>query len=129
MAKVGSTGSGKEIKLFKDAAEIISALKLVRAINDLEIRVASSTVDFTTAQVLGMAITAGIIGAKIQVLVLGEFTDALFSGFTVNNPLFLASNGSITETPPGPTDFRSQIGKALGNSAIFINIEQPIELA
>jgi hypothetical protein len=117
--------SAKRLEDKKTCAEVISALKIVRAINDTEV-VLADNLTYTNCKALGIALQAGNIGTEIDILLLGKVTDPAFT-FTINEPLFLTAGGVITSTPPS-NNFSVNIGHSLGNGAIFININEPIEL-
>jgi hypothetical protein len=125
-----ATGSddAKRLTDLKTCAVDISALQLVKAINDSEIAIATPD-DFSNAKVLGMALTAGTTGNQIEILLFGKLEDPFFN-FTVNQPLFLKDNGVTSNVAPTlPTEnFNTTIGHSLGTGAIFLNIQEPIEL-
>tara|TARA_R110000803_G_scaffold162194_1_gene225811 strand:+ start:21086 stop:21463 length:378 start_codon:yes stop_codon:yes gene_type:complete len=111
--------------LEKIADEAISALKCVTSVSTTNVELADS-LDFNDSKVLGVAVTAGNIGEKIKIITFGEIKDASFI-FTLNEPLYLGNNGLITQAPPA-IGFVTTIGHGLGNGAIFININESIEL-
>lgn len=109
----------------KQASEDISALKIVRAISDTQIAIADNDT-YTKSKAFGVALTASTTGGNVRVQTFGEIKDASFL-FPINEPLFLGSNGVITITPP-ILGFVINIGYSLGNGAIFIDINEQIEL-
>lgn len=112
----------------KTYIETISALKLVNAVNDTDVRVADPN-SFNEGKVLGIAVSFGNNGDKRSIVLFGKIEDASFT-FNVNDPLFLSPTGSITDIPPSlPTsNFSVNIGYSLGAGAIFLNIQEPIAL-
>ena len=117
--------SAKRLSDTRICDENISALKLVRAVNDTDIVLANKT-DYIESKVLGIALQTGVTGNEIEVLLFGKVEDSFFT-FPLNQPLFLDLNGAITSTPP-TTDFSVNIGHSLGLGAIFIDIKEQIEL-
>jgi hypothetical protein len=109
----------------KILSENISALKLVSAINLTEIKV-SEPDTFENSKVIGIAIEGGTTGEKKKILEFGELADAFFT-FALNVPLFLGLNGVVTDAPQS-VGFNVTIGHSLGSGAIFIDIQEPIEL-
>jgi len=105
--------------------ENISALRLVTAIDSTDIELANNNI-YSSSKVLGLSLQSGNIGDEIEVLLFGKVEDNSFS-FTLNEPLFLTSNGQITSTAP-TSDFSVNIGHSLGVGAIFIDIKEPIEI-
>lgn len=120
-----TTESAKRLSDTRVCSEPISALRLVRALNDSDISLANKT-DYTQSKVLGIALQSGSIGEEIEVLLFGKIEDSFFS-FPLNEPLFLDLNGLITSTPP-VSGFSTNIGHSLGLGAIFIDIKEQIEL-
>lgn len=106
-------------------AENISALKLVRAINESEIVLAEPTT-YNESKVLGVTLQGGVTTDEVEVLLFGKLEDPSFN-FPLNEPLFLTTNGTITDVPP-VTGFSANIGYSLGLGAIFINVQEQVEL-
>lgn len=104
---------------------------LVVASSPNHVDVADPTGLITDAQVLGMALNDADSEEAVEVLILGVVTDALFSAFAVNAPLFLDDAGGVTdEKPLYPTKkFLVTIGKALGANQILVNVQSPITLS
>ena len=120
-------GSAKEIVVTLTAKGTISALRLVRAFSDTEVSIAEPGTIFEDAQVFGIALSAAVDGAPVSVLVFGSVSDAFFTTFPVNSPLFLGAAGIVTISPP-LTGHWTSVGKSLGSGKIFIDIEEPIVL-
>lgn len=121
----GSSTPSPNITETKTASETISALKLVTAIDATQVEVAEKD-NYPNSKVLGLALTAANIGEQVEVLLFGKHTDASFT-FTLNEPLFLTSAGVISSIAP-TTEFSVNIGHSLGAGAIFIDIQEQIEL-
>lgn len=105
------------------AGENISALKVVRLINENEVLIASKDT-FGEAQALGVALNAALTGEQIRVLSLGILEDAFFT-FPLNDLLFLDSSGNITNVEP-LSGTRTVVGKSLGPGSIYVKLEEPI---
>lgn len=116
--------SAERLKDTKVCAEVISALKMVRAVSDTDILKGNYTT-YESAKCLGIALQSGSVGTSIDVLLFGKVEDPFFN-FPVNAPLFLGLDGSITTVSNATDDFSVTIGYSLGAGAIFIKIEEPI---
>ncbi len=121
------TGSGdaSAVKSTKIAGEDLSALKVVALSSANEVVLADKA---TCGEALayGVTLTAGIMGANVEVLNQGILEDPFFS-YPLNDILFLDSSGNITNVAP-TTGFSLIIGKSLGPGSIYVDIDVPIEL-
>lgn len=104
-----------------NAAEDISALQMVIAINPTSVAVADKEL-LNDAQAFGMAITAGLTGTEIRVVTFGQIDDPSFN-FGANEQLFLNNNGAITDIPP-ITGHNVPVGRGMGVGSIFIDIDE-----
>lgn len=122
------TSSNSVAKLIDEyeANETISALKAIKLIDENTCELADSELTFQDAKTVGISLTAGNAGSTIRVQTFGIIEDASFT-FPLNAPLFLKTNGAISNTP-NTTGYNVQIGHSLGTGAIFINIREPIKL-
>lgn len=116
---------GVEESFVKEAGEDISALKLIYQTDINTVEFADSTT-YTESVVLGLSLNSAVTGNDVEILTYGQHDDAFFN-FSLNEPLFLGSNGNITNVEPA-TGFVTQIGHGLGAGGIFIDIKRPIEL-
>lgn len=109
--------------------ETISAFKLLNAVDNDRVQIAEDISTFENAKVLGLAQVAGVLNDRKPITLFGKVEDVSFN-YPVNTLLFLGNDGSITDTPPAtPTSVYSvNIGYSLGTGAIFLNIQEPIEL-
>lgn len=100
------------------------------------IAVGATGVDYAEANnlihaglVLGITTTAAVQGASAVVQTSGEIE---YSGwaFTPNKPVFVGSNGHLTQAVPSPANskFQQQIGTALSANKLHIQIFQPTKL-
>lgn len=108
------------------AGETISALQLIRLDGSQQARVAEPNTTFEEAKVIGMAIGTATAGNEVQVLTFGILDDPFFN-FPVNEPLFLATGGSVTDAEP-IVGYNVTAGTSLGTGSIFINVREPIQL-
>lgn len=123
---IGRPDSAEKLAAFFIAGEIISALKVVRLNTTSDAFVADPTGTFEEAKAIGIARSAGGIGATIDVQTFGILEDASFT-FSANTPLFLSATGSITDVAP-VSGYNVQIGHGLGAGSIFIALREPILL-
>lgn len=94
-------------------------------INHVGLAAQDTTID--KALVMGAALNDANSGENVEVLLIGVLSDALFSGFSVNDLLFLDTDGAITNTKP-TNKYLTIVGRALGNNEILIFIQQPTVL-
>jgi len=78
------------------------------------------------ATIIGITRTSALDGDKIKYQIVGKFEDSSLN-FNLNEALYLGTNGNITNIAPS-IGYRTQLGHSLGNGAMFINIQEPIEL-
>lgn len=113
----------------KIAGEEISALKLVYAIDSLSVGVGSSLL-YNKSKVIGIAMNHANIGEQVNIHLFGKYEDGLF-GFTINEPVFLSQNGSMTQIAPSVLNgdlYSVDVGFSLGLNQVFIRINNPVEL-
>lgn len=110
----------------RNAGEPISALKLVYSFDANTVMLASSSGTINEARAFGVAITAANTNESMQLQTFGVLRDSSFT-FPANVPLYVASNGSITDIAP-VTGYRTVIGTSQGIGSIFINIQETITL-
>ncbi len=87
---------------------------------------ASNQVSTDKFKVLGVTTGAASIGGTATIATFGTITESSWN-WTVGNPVFLSTNGQLTQTPP-TTGFRTIIGKPETATKLFINISEPITL-
>jgi hypothetical protein len=110
---------------FDNADGSVSAVKAIyKTINGVAHANNNTTLDEAT--VIGISITGATTGNKVRYKISGRLEDSSFN-FTLNAPLYLDINGNITEIAPA-TGFRTRVGNALETGAIYILLEEPIEL-
>lgn len=77
-------------------------------------------------KVLGITTGAVSIGATATVTTYGEITDSAWA-WTVGSPIFLNTNGTLTQTPI-TSGFSLIIGKPMSATSMFVDISQLITL-
>ncbi|MBI3257875.1 MAG: hypothetical protein HYZ54_00085, partial [Ignavibacteriae bacterium] len=75
-------------------------------------------------KILGMTTGAVSIGEAAQVITHGSITESSWN-WTVGNPIFLSTNGLLTQTPP-TSGFRMIIGIPQTSNTMFVDISEPI---
>lgn len=110
-----------------EAAEPISAAKVVSLDNTGKIVLADIDISSTVFSVLGISRQAITLGAIDFVVISGEFEDASFS-LTPNLPVFLGNSGNLIQNPDQTKPYLITIGTAITTTKILLNIEKPIKL-
>jgi hypothetical protein len=124
----GPSGTpGDNLTVTKTAGETISAGKAVYADTSTVVKLSDHSV-VARQKCIGIAKTAATAGNPLEVIVDGTFTDAIFSGFTLNEPVFVGTSGTLTQTPP-TSGVLLEIGYYLGENKIEVEIKRPIILA
>jgi len=116
-----------KLVLEKTASETINIGELVRL--DSSTTSSKATIDtYENSKVVGIALDDVLIGETLRILVSGIHEDAGY-GFAVNQPLFLQSDSSIGINAPTTTgEFVVRIGESLGTGAIFLRVDEPMEI-
>jgi hypothetical protein len=117
-------GSSTSNQALAEAGENISAIKVLIAGPGNTVLISEPNT-FSNANAIGISITAGNSSETIRFATSGELYDSSFS-FTEGLPLYLSTNGGITDVAP-TTGFLVVLGSAL-TGGININIQEPIEL-
>jgi len=121
--------TAKRVVETKTADVNMSALTFVYATSDTNVDKATNDGTYAQATVLGMTLSSVVAGNQVDILLFAKVEDPFFT-YTVNDLLFLGTNGTITNVAPSlPLATHStSIGQSLGSGAIFINIEKSIIL-
>lgn len=111
--------------------EDIAAGKCVYNTSDTNIAIGSSLTE-AKAQIVGIALETKLTGEACSVLLFakGTLTAYNFTG-PVNDELFCAQNGDLTDTAPtlGAGDvWETKVATRKSNDTVFVNIEEPVEL-
>ena len=124
----GPSGTpGTSLTVTKVAGETISAGKAVYLDTATVVKLSDRSVS-ARQKCIGVAKTAATAGNPIEVIVDGTFTDAIFSGFTLNEPVWVGLNGVLTQAPPS-SGVLLEAGYYLGENTIEVEIKRPIILA
>jgi hypothetical protein len=108
----------------KTANEAITQFDLVN-LDSQNTGVVAGVDNYNDAVVAGLSLDNAAIGQQFRIVVFGVFEDPSFN-YTVNSPLFLDTDGTITDTPISTVGkFLTKIGKSYGTGAIFIDINDP----
>lgn len=77
-------------------------------------------------KVVGISINAAAAGDSINVLRSGEITEPSWN-WTLDQPVYLADNGTLTQTPPSnPALFSLIVGFPITATKLFVSIREPI---
>jgi hypothetical protein len=74
---------------------------------------------------VGVTMGAASVGATVNIIVIGELDG--FAGLTVNQPVYIAANGTLSQTPPA-TGYLQRMGVAVSATKLLINISPPLIL-
>lgn len=124
----GASGTpGTNLVVTKTAGETISAGKAVYLDTATVVKLSDHSIS-ARQKCIGVAKTAATAGNPIDVIVDGAFEDAIFSGFAINEPVWVGLSGVLTQTPP-TSGVLLEAGYYLGENKIEIEIKRPIILA
>lgn len=123
----GVVDKATKLVLEKIASEDIDSGELVRL--DSSTTASLATIDtYGNSKVVGIALETITTGNVIRILVSGIHEDAGYS-FPVNEPLYLQSDSSIgLNAPTAPGQFVVRIGESLGTGAIYLRVEESMEI-
>lgn len=119
----GPAGDGSN--LTKIAGTAIGGHKVVIAYGNTGAQLADKDTASHMHVVLGVTKGAASQGSPVEIQTVGEMIEP--SWVWVNGPVFLGSNGIMTQTPP-TTGFQLQIGTAIAPTVLMIKIGAPISL-
>lgn len=77
-------------------------------------------------KVLGMTVGSAVTDVAIDILRWGELEEPSWS-WTLDTPIFLSTNGLLTQTPPS-TGFSQIIGFPVSATKAYISLREPIIL-
>jgi predicted RecA/RadA family phage recombinase len=127
----GPTGpsgvAGTSLVITKTAGETISAGKAVYLDTATTVKFSDHSVP-ARQKCIGVAKTAATAGNPLDIITDGVFEDSIFSGFTINESVWVGTNGVLTQTPP-TSGVLLEAGYYLGENKIEIEIKRPIILA
>ena len=87
---------------------------------------ADNTDSTHTNKVLGITTGAATNGQSVMIQSHGEMVEPSWT-WTLNQPVFLSTNGLLTQTPP-TTGFSQIVGFPTSATSLFINIREPLTL-
>ena len=98
----------------------------VVVLNGADLAYASNT-DLTHAnKILGVTLNAGNSGDTISIVNNGEVIEPTWN-WTSNLPIFLGTNGLLTQTPPAnPAVFSQIIGFPTNATTMFVHLREPL---
>lgn len=116
------------IQLTLTAVGTVTAFQMVVSVTGTTASTGNDNTTFQNASVIGIALTSATNGNTFTALLFGTTSDASFSGFTLNNPVYLNTTGFLTQTLPVRPNFLVNCGKYIGANTVFIDINQPVQL-
>ena len=120
--------SATKLKIQRTALVNVDAGEVLKAHSSTVATLATADNTQQDAQVLGIAENTVLAGATVDIVLLGVVSNAAFSIFSINSPLFLDVDGGITDTKR-TSGFHVVVGKALGNNDILFQPSNPTTIA
>lgn len=105
------------------AGESLSALRAITTNSSGEAVYASNTT-LSNAQVVGITLGSASSGQQVGVKTFGTMSDASWNW--TKGPVFLGTNGTLTQTAPSGGAIIVQVGKALTATQLFVDVETTI---
>jgi hypothetical protein len=107
------------------AAQTISGYSAVSAVSGQAIPADSSDVSHQ-GNLLGIAIGGALATAPVTVQFFGSLT---YNGWawTLNHPIFLGTNGALTQTPP-TSGYSQIIGRPITSTSMLVDIQPAVIL-
>lgn len=102
------------------AGQILSALRGV-TLNNLGQAVYADSSSVASATLLGLTSTAANLGSFVNVKTHGLVTDLSWSWN--KGPIFITTNGGLTQTAPSNGAIIAQIGRALSSTTLFVDVD------
>lgn len=121
----GPPGAAGGVSFFKEAYENVGGQRIVVLNSDDKIGYASSDNINHIGIVVGMTKTAAIIGDTVEVVNNIIIEDVSWS-LEPYKPVFLSTNGIITQNIEGAILFVLSVGVALSPTKIYLKQSQPI---
>ena len=115
-----------ETSLIKKTAMDLGGHRVVSCNSNGELIYADNLNDETINSVIGLTTSSSLSGSSTKILDYGEIT---FYGWSwvINSPIFLASNGLLTQTVPD-NGWMIIMGFPTGVNSLFINIQETIKI-
>ena len=105
------------------AGESLSALRAITTNSSGEAVYASNDT-IANAQVFGITLGSASSGQQVGFKTFGTMSDANWNW--TKGPVFLGTNGALTQTAPGGGAIIVQVGKALTATQLFVDVETSI---
>lgn len=121
----GPQGPSGTNRFLRTAAVIVSGHRIVVARADGAVEYADNTLSLRRAPWL--TTRAALANDIVEVLALGELIEPSWA-WIPGEPLYLGSNGLMTQTPPLAPAFLLELGVALTPTSIFYDPKMPIAL-
>ena len=118
--KVADAPDADKIITTRIAGENVSAFRAVY-LDSGEIFLAYNTNPTDMCSLLGITLQAATAGNPVMVVELGEISTT--QTYTVNSPVFVLTNGTLTQTPP-TSGVLAQIGWASDTDTIYVDRDQ-----
>ena len=118
----GPVGSGSNIAFRTVAGEDLERLRIVRSTGD-KTYYADAEIEAHAGHVLGVTDETNTQGLGVDVIVSGTMREVAWNWG--DGPIYLGSNGNLTQSPSA-TGFIIQIGVAISDTEMFVNVQQPI---
>lgn len=116
----GGLVPGGNTDLTYTAGTVLSALRAV-TLDNLGQATYATNATLAGAQVLGITVTAASAGSPVLVRTIGIMTDNSWNW--TKGPIYLGSNGAITQSAPTGGLVVAPIGRALTQTTIYIDID------
>ena len=121
-----STGPVGSDLIIATAGQALSGHKMVVLDSAGEAIYADNTTMTHIHKVLGMTIGASSIGTDANILTHGKLTEPTWS-WTLDLPIFLISNGSLSQTAP-TSGFSQVVAFPLSATSVMVDLREPISL-
>ena len=123
----GPPGPSGGTSITRTALTAIGGHRVVRSAGSTAVNYADHTDADHGDDTLGVTLDAAALGASVQVVREGPVSFAGWS-WTPQEPVFLAADGLLTQTPSESAAFVQIIGFAETAGTIFVDIQPPIYL-
>lgn len=123
---VGTTAANVAISLIASGA--IGGHRVLVTNGDGSCSYADATNSAHVNRVIGISSSAAIDGADVTIITLGQIVESSWN-WTIGQPVFIGTNGLLTQTEPTAPSFWHIIGVAIAADTIFVQQNQPIILA
>jgi hypothetical protein len=123
----GTTDSAVKLAVSRIASEDILSGDALKADSPTNVSLADASGTFQDSVVLGFAGNDALAGQTVTVILMGVISNAAFSVFSLNSPVFLDTVGGITDTKR-TSGFHTVCGTSLGGTEVFVRVSQPVAI-